>query len=66
MSTRFGHRFAKRRTLGFVPTVEVIVPIANYGPYRLQYTVVRRVHGVTDEHALSRAIAWAQKHGDPR
>lgn len=63
---RYGHRFAKRRTLGIVPTVEVIVPQADYGEYRFKYTVVRRVHGLTDEHALSRAMAWGRKHGDPR
>jgi hypothetical protein len=63
---RYGHRFAKRRTLRVVPTVEVIVPMADYGEFRYKYTVVRRVHGFTDEHALSRAIAWGRKHGDPR
>jgi hypothetical protein len=28
--------------------------------------VVTRKYGFTPQHAMSRAIAWTRKHGDPR
>lgn len=61
MSTRYGLRFKQG---AWVPTVEVTV--ATLLSTGVHHEPIKRVRGVTNQHAMSRAIAWSRAHGDNR
>lgn len=70
MSTkRYGLRFADTRV---IPTVEVTLPgtdVAKVGDRHVvvrRDVVVKRLRGLTAEHAYRRALVWTRRHGDSR
>jgi hypothetical protein len=63
------NRFALRYDDSIVPTVVVsVVTIARATPTKVEYHhhPVRKVRGITQQHAMIRAQRWTREHGDPR
>ena len=63
MTGRTSSHYGMRSVYSMWPCVEVVDTSA--GTAKLP-VVVKRLYGITMGHAVTRALKWMNRHGDPR